>query len=80
MYDMERKYPGIGWEKNANELKLFWTMETERHTKGEQILANQRRTDTNQPRNEPSNGWSKVDEVIRNADKMRITDIFGGKQ
>jgi hypothetical protein len=36
------------------------------------------RTDNGWKHYEPSIG-SKVDEVIRNADKMKIEDIFGGK-
>jgi len=43
MFDMENKYPGIGWQKNANELKKFWESEPERQKKGEQVIANLRR-------------------------------------
>jgi len=38
MYAMEEKYPGRGWQKNADELKEFYASEEERHAKSKIYL------------------------------------------
>jgi hypothetical protein len=38
MYEMEGKYPGIGWKENADELKTLWDEEPIRHEKGRRYL------------------------------------------
>jgi len=43
MFEMDEKYPGVGWLKNGRELKRFWAIEQERHKQGAEILANMRK-------------------------------------
>lgn len=38
MFEMEKDFPGIGWKKEAEELKQFWATEPERHARGKRIL------------------------------------------
>lgn len=62
MFEMEEKYPGIGWRKNANELKQFWEKSGERWEKiGKCVLARQWRCEE-----------SEVDGIIERAKARKL--------
>lgn len=38
MFDMEKRYPGLGWQREAKDLEKFWSTKTKREAKSQELL------------------------------------------